>query len=337
MKYNYIFFNGEDGNTRKRNPDGYYTICTKDLETMDGVHLVSYPLDYACTPTRYLFYLHHYPKINKVLNLPLKKLWYPYYFKNPFPDDKPLCFVVSGTYLPIDYLRYLKRKYPNCKMVRIHRDLIGLWKVQCPQYTPEVNQEIFDLRLTIDELEAKKYGIEHFVEFESKIDVPRSPNYPMSDVFFAGRAKDRLPKLMEIYHRLTAQGLTVSYFLLGVPKSDRKPFPGIEYADRGMQYREMLNRTVNTRCLLEINQEGQVGFTSRFLEAVMYNKKLITDNPAVKNTRFYDPRLIQFLDRAEDVDPSFVLDETDVDYHYHNEFSPVNLIHQIDGLLADRF
>jgi len=336
MKYNYIYFNIEDRNTRKRNPGGYNTICVKDLESLDYVHIVSYPLDYASQFLRNLFYLHHYPKINRIVSLPFKSVWYPYYFKNPFADNKPLCFVISGTYLPVSYLRYLKKTYPDCKLVRIHRDLISLWKVQTPQYTPEVYEELFDLRMSFDEDEAKQYGFPYFVEIESKIDVPLSENYPISDIFFAGRAKDRLPKLMNIYHKLSEKGLHVSYYLTGVPNDKKVNLPGIEYGDRNMQYSEMLRRSVNSRCILEINQEGAVGYTSRFLEAVIYNKRLVTDNVSIRNTKFYNPDYIQCLENVEDIDPMFVLQDTPIDYEYNNEFSPINLIHQIDEILSGR-
>lgn len=49
-----------------------------------------------------------------------------------------------------------------------------------------------------------------------------------------------------------------------------------------MTYREMLYHTVNSKVVLEINQGCVDGFTSRFLESVMYNKRLLTNNFAVQ-------------------------------------------------------
>ena len=112
-EYNYIYFDTADRNTRKRNPDGYYAICTEDLQKLENVLVVSYPLDYASPLIRFLFGLHHTNHINKYVKLPLKSLWFPYYFKPRFAVERPLCFVVSGTYLSVDYLRYLKRSIPT--------------------------------------------------------------------------------------------------------------------------------------------------------------------------------------------------------------------------------
>lgn len=330
LKYNYVFFNVADAKTRKKDPNGYNAICVKDLEDMEGVQVVSYPLDYAPYIVRWLFAVHHTPKINKIIKLPFKKAWYPHYFKAKFKEKKPICFVISGTYLPVEYLRYLKKKYPDAKFVKIHRDLVSLWWKLNPSFTPEIVKEIFDLSFAYDEEEAKQLGWSHFNEFESKIDVPISPEYPLSDVFFAGRVKDRFPKLLEIYDVLTKQGLRCNYYLMGVPKEKRVQLPGIEYAERSMSYSEMLYRSVNSRCILEVNQAGAVGYTSRFLEAVLFNKRLLTDNRSIKNSKFYNPKNICCFNHAEELDAAFVLNEEPVEYYYGGEFSPVNLIKQID-------
>jgi hypothetical protein len=169
-----------------------------------------------------------------------------------------------------------------------------------------------------------------FDEFESKIDIPRDNNYPLSDIFFAGFVKDRMPILMDIYHRLTDAGLKVKYYLTGVPQSERKEHVGITYGDHPITYYEMLYQTVNSRCVLEINQEGASGYTSRFLEAVMYNKKLITNNSDIIKSKFYSPNYIQVIKQADQIDASFIRSNESVDYHYNQEFSPVHLIEKID-------
>lgn len=328
MKYNYIFFNASDSMMHKSR-NGYFSICVADLENNPKIQIVSAPMDYTPTFVRALFRLHH---IRRFISLPFKDIWYPFYFRNPFPNHEPLCFILSGTtWYPVNYIRYLKRKYPKARIVKIHRDLIHLWHTWSPEYTEDICEELFDLRLSFDEEEAKKYGAIFFNEFESKIDVPLARDYPLSDVFFAGKAKDRLPRIMEAYKIFTGVGLKCAYYLTGVPEAERRSLPGVTYADKFMTYREMLYRTINSRCVLEINQGGAVGYTSRFLEAVMYNKKLITDNVTIRNTKFYDPRYIQCVDDVHDIRPEFVTtDVGEVDYHYNNEFSPIHLIEQID-------
>ena len=161
-------------------------------------------------------------------------------------------------------------------------------------------------------------------------------NYPLSDVFFAGYVKDRLPNLLKAYDIFTNSGLIVHYYLTGVKPEDRVDLPGVEYAEKPIPYYDMLYRTVNSRCVLEFMQKGAVGNTSRFLEAVMFNKKLITNNLSIKDSKFYDPRFIQVVDNASEIDPGFIVNNQNVDYRYNGEFSPIHLIEQIDNELTKK-
>lgn len=330
-KYNYIFFNVGAVRNRKKDKENYYYICTLDLEKMDNVRVISYPLDYSSYFIHCLFVLHNYSRIN----IPLKKIWYPFYFKRNFVYERPLCFIVYGYYIKPDYLRYLRRKYPDCKIVLLHRDLINLWRKRMPEYTDKDIQTLFDLRMTYDEEEAKKYKISYFNEFESRATVEVASEYPLFDVFFVGNAKDRLPLLCKVYDILTEQGIKCFYYITGVPEEKKVKRDGITYADSNMTYEEMLYYTVNSRCVLEINQAGAVGYTSRFLEAVMYNKKLITNNVSIKQSKFYDEKFIHCFSDISELRPEFVKqDGGKIDYGYNGEFSPAHLINQIEHEIA---
>lgn len=334
LKYNYVFFNSTDSYDLNENRNMYCAICTRDLESYDGAKVVTFPYDYANKLVQNLFFFHNSNRVNKRINLPLKRVWYPRYFINDFKDDKPLCFILLNRFwFPPEYLQYLKKTYPNAKFVLLLRDLMKI--SDNPFSRRFINNPIFDLQMTIDRDEAKQYGMVYFDEYESKIDVPIAKDYPISDVFFAGKVKDRMDKLMTAYDIFTKAGLKCEFYLTGTPEDRKESHEGITYADRSMPYIDMLYKTVNTRCVLEFNQDGALGFTSRFLEAVMYNKKLITDNPAVKDTKFYDPTKIQVVKNAADIDPMFILNnEGDINYQYNGEFSPLRLLEQIDKELT---
>ena len=151
-KYNYVIFNSPDNKLRVDN-DGYYTICTKDLENLEQTRVVSYPLDKHPYWIRLLFALHTSEKISKHIKLPFQNLWYPLYFKNNFSVQLPMCFIIISRSLPLGYLHYLKKKYPNCKIVHMHRDFLSVGKRMRPDlhFNP-----IFDLEMTYDEAESKR-------------------------------------------------------------------------------------------------------------------------------------------------------------------------------------
>lgn len=329
LKYNYVFFNSSDTVNIDTNKKSYHYTCARDLEKLEGVKLVSFPLDYANTLIRKLYFIHRSKTINRRVNLPFKSFWFPFYFKDDFKNDKPYCFVISDKlFITLPYVKYLKNKYPKSKFVVVHRDLVKY--AIAGDNAALYSDSIIDLVMSYDARECKQYGMIQFDEFESKIDIPKDKNYPLSDIYFAGYVKDRLPILMDIYHRLTDAGLKVKYYLTGVPHSERKEYEGITYGEHPITYYEMLYQTVNSRCVLEINQEGASGYTSRFLEAVMYNKKLITNNTDILKSKFYNPKYIHVINQANQIDTDFIRTEETVDFQYDNEFSPTHLIERID-------
>lgn len=333
MKYNYVLFNSQDGTTWKDFPDGYYNICVEELKNSDCIEVVTAPLYHQNLIIRWIYSAYCSPALAQRVKLPFKHLWYPFYFKNKFKTDKPLCFIVLNHHLPLPYLSYLKHKFPNCKIVLLHRDLVQVCQRLAPGLMENPN---IDLEMTFDKNESEKYGFPHFNEFESKIDVPILET-PESDVFFAGKAKDRFPLLLDVYKQLTSYGLHCKYYLTGVPIEQQIQLPGIEYANKFMSYREMLYHTVNTRFVLEINQGGADGYTSRFLEAVMYNKKLITNNVFIKNSSFYTPKFIQIFNKAEEISRFFVENSSDVNYYYNGEFSPMRMIERVEEELIKKY
>lgn len=327
MKYNYVFFNGKDSRLFYKD-DGYYTICIKDLCKIEGVQVVNFPCENLCLPFRFLFWAHNSGLVNKIINLPYKQLWFPYYFSNTFKDNKPLCFILEDKELPHAYIKFLKVKYPNCKIVVIFRDLVNVGYKFAPWLK---NTNLVDLTLSIDKEEAKAHEFLHFDEFESKIPITISKNYPIFDVFFAGKAKDRLPSLIKAYDILSHAGLKCYFYITNANKEIKRK--GIVYSNKQLSYKEMLYYTVNSKCVLEINQIGAVGYTSRFLEAVMYNKLLVTNNLTIKDSKFYNPSYIQCIEKIEDINPQFITNNIVVDYKYKNEFSPIHLIEKIDNFL----
>ncbi len=335
MNYNYVFFNTAGSKRIIIDKNDYYTICTRDLENQPGICLVNYPLDNRSIFLRTLFAIHNSRAINSVVKIPFKELWYKYYFTNQFENNKPICFIVSGRYISIEYIRFLKQTYPKCRIVKLYRDIKRVSRETLPEFTDEICNELFDLQMSEDFEEAAENGYIYFHEFESKIEIAHADKYPLYDIFFAGAGKDRLPVLMDIYNTCRLNGLNCRYYLIRVPKENRIPYEGITYADKQMPYTEMLYNTVNSRCVLEINRQGGYSYTSRFLEAVMYNKKLITNNPYVKNSPMYNEKYIRIIKDASEFDVSFVkADSMKIDYGYNNEFSPINLILQIDELLS---
>ena len=327
MNFNYVIINFPDGGFWGTNKDGYYKICLEDLEKYENVRIVNAPLDYSSKLIRLLYKIHTSAKINSIISLPFKSRWKDKYIKTDFKDIKPLCFIFLW-FPPEEDLLFFRRKFHNAIFVRACRDIFASNSAYLKYY----NSNIFDIWMSFDKGDCEKYSMKYFSEFESKIKIGKSPKQSY-DVFFAGRAKDRMNKLMKVYDLITSYGLKCYFYLVDVQDNEKVIAEGIHYAKKMMSYRNMLEHSIASKCILEINQSGADGYTSRFLESVMYGRRLLTDNSSVKNTRFYDSGYIYYLDADMYVPKSFFEGAREVDYCYNEQFSPITFLNRVEEIL----
>lgn len=135
----------------------------------------------------------------------------------------------------------------------------------------------FGFRLvTFDPQDATQYGMifhHQFLRFPKpeelacKVDI---------DFFFVGIPKDREPYLLKIKSFLEEKGYTCCFI---IPHSK----------DEFISYDENLKYVARSRCLVDVYQSGQSGITRRPMEALFYNKKLIMNNPEIRNLDFFHP------------------------------------------------
>lgn len=322
LKHHYKLINSADYKDGSNNRDGYYTICVEDLKGCSDIEIIGGPMQQA-------------PRWIRILIKTLRILHIPRHFLRPLvkaeSDDGPEVCILLFRLVKATYLNWLRLKYPQATFVFFLRDL---FHTKMPTIGYYRNEHLIDVWGSYDEVEAKKYKMDfYYPEIESKIDLSGIDVSPTCDVFFAGAAKNRLPALLEAYDYLTDNGIRCHFIIMDAKTTDADMREGIEYTHELIPYREMLIHSIRCKCMLEINQDGAMGMTSRFLEAVMYNKKLITNSRAVKDSPFYRPQYIKVFDRISEVLPAFVLDDQPVDFGYQNEFSPIGLLEHIDDVL----
>lgn len=327
MKYNFFIFDSIELE--------YYQSALLDIVHFPNVKVFIKSYGVLSGIARFLFRVHVLifrlmPKF-----VPLK-IWRRFFVRAKFDNDNPICYLFNGTsqnMWEMDIFNYIKSLNPNNKLVVFLRDKIDVVVFNDKYATPENLKKTFDLVFTYDKKQERKYDFIWFSSFGSKEKVEIFDE-PLSDLFFAGKCKDRLPMILEICKRLTQKGVKCDFCLTHVPVEDRVEIDGITYLDAFMPYKEMLFRSANTKCILELSQGGVEGFTSRFFEALMYNKKLITNNAIVKTTKFYDERFIKYFEKTEEIDADFILEQTDVEYNYDDEYSPKRLLELIEERLG---
>lgn len=186
----------------------------------------------------------------------------------------------------------------------------------------------FDLIITTDRKDARRYNIAFFPLFYSAIPVNQSMGIKY-DCTFIGRDKGRGDLIKKIDAEIKKRGLT-SYFRL------RDGIDTKSSEEAWIPYDKILGIVSQSNCLVEVLQENQSGISLRTMEAVIFNKKLLTNNKDIINYPFYDERYIRVFSDINDIDFDFVKERIDVCYNYHGECSPVQFLKRVVRLLSEK-
>ena len=330
MQYNYVFF---DCQTE------YYRIARYDMEKLPNVLIKEPHLISKSRFKKILFHLHTSGRLNKHITIPFQGIWNKSFIGNlNFGNNNPICFIFSAGLGNFPYqsnmFDYLRRTYTDCKIVLLLRDILTVGKRLMRGFDEKKAKQIFDAIYTINTVDAEKYGFRQIHSFCSRYPIETAPNDKKTDVVFIGVVKDRLDTICRAYKKFTAAGLVCDFLLVSREPLENMP-EGIVVQKQGIPYGEMLRRTINSRCVLEITQKGTDALTSRCLEALCYNKKLISDNFRLKETQYYNPRYMCLFKDIDDVNPEFIKENIEVDYSYNGDFSPVKGLELIEQELLN--
>lgn len=324
-KYNYVFLNiAED----------YIEPVFLPLSKCESIKVYRHAFS-SGKLRQSLFFLHWSGKINKIVRLPLKKLWYHKISEQDFPAEKPCCYVFySGKYITQDagLFKHIKRQNPENKCVVLLGDTI-----EKKHWDIAKIKKLCDHIVTYNPAEAEKYDLSLFtgVSYGPIMEIT-TPDVFEYDVFFLGYAKNRLQTIYRVYDVLTRKGLRCNFLLCGIKKADRVAGEGLHYI-KPISYRENIANIQKSKCILEIVQRGCDAATLRTEEAHVYRRKLLTNNQNLTGQTYYDPSHMLVFSNVEEIDESFL--KSPIDYEAFDDsydYSPMKLIDFLEGLLEGK-
>lgn len=235
---------------------------------------------------------------------------------------------------PVKVLKSYKKKWPNVRYVLYYLDPIGRGVSQYAKHLQE--NGVFDLVYTFDSYDAKKYDLIWW-----KTPCSRMQGYGTAivrDLYFIGVETERAEQIFAVLKKGKENGVQVQMDV--IPDGDVSSYS--EFSQEVtlhsktdiIPYTEALRRTLEAGCILELVRPKQAGLTLRPYEAVLYNRKLLTNNKSILNFEYYNPVYMQYFEKVEDIDWQWVKDEIPVDYGYRGDFSPLLLLEDIANRLS---
>ncbi|WP_394153211.1 hypothetical protein [Vibrio maritimus] len=149
---------------------------------------------------------------------------------------------------------------------------------------------------SFDKDDCDKYQFKFYNQYCSGFNILKQASATSAniDFYFLGRDKGRMSLLTELSKKLDSYDCSIR--VVGNLNSN----PNIESVCY-VPYIEHLQYVNRSKVILDIVQEGQKGLTMRVIEALVAEKKLITNNVSVKDFDFYNESQFMVLHRVDDI------------------------------------
>jgi len=272
--------------------------------------------------------LHLSQRINRVITLPFKEIWYDFsiFNKNVKTISKVIVLdlaLADSMVLKIVKKCRKKRILPNLFLINtLDSSVRAMKKVKSNMERIE-----WDHIYSFDKNDTDKYNI-HYLSF-CYYSLKKLPiiNQPQNDLFLISTlSPDREDLYMSLYKTLTDKGCKCDFnFCLYSELTPSVPI-GVHLNKKRLPYKDTLFAMLNSRAILEVLRGSQSGPSLRYYEAVCYNKKLLTNNKEIVKFPYYDSRYMRIFSSLSDIDVEWIKKDDDVDYHYKGDFSPKFLI-----------
>lgn len=264
---------------------------------------------------------------------PIKRFLYTF-DKFKFVRNSQVYFIiptVSAIKINIDYLKSIKQK-KNLKFILLILDSLNAHSVHLKYLDKKIYSDVWDLILSFDKFDCTKNGFQYLGYFYYSSFNEIIPSKIKSDIYYIGAFKPGAKReliISDIYDQCIKNNLIANITVVS-NKREKNCNTNLKISKSTKKYLDVIAEIKSTNCILEVLQEGQKVQSIRYFEAVVYNKKLLSNNPNLKKLPFYDERYMKYFENVDDIDWRWVQKKEMIDYKYNNEFSPIHMIEMIE-------
>ncbi|MGL4865413.1 MAG: hypothetical protein ACRC3I_04195 [Cetobacterium sp.] len=192
--------------------------------------------------------------------------------------------ILFDSILSINIIDFLKKKYPEARIIFWFWNPIKDESIILNLKSKEIEIWSFDLN------DCKKYNLKINTQFyfETYLDSP-SLKFQKEKIYFIGSDKGRIIKIKKFLEEIKKIGKNIDLKIQVLKDNKTKNCVAldVEVLALPIPYSKIIQDIEESTILLEICQDNQTGLTLRALEALMFNKKLITNNKNIINYDFY--------------------------------------------------
>ena len=310
----------------------YGRAMWSDIEKLHNGMILESALQPVNKVLGFLHHVHFSYAINKRVQLPFQSLWRKIYSPESirWDEKKKYCLIYtdnSAARTDIKYLTELSQN-KNITMILVMVNTMARRTSLIKKRLPAFSQVY-----SFDKGDCDKYGFIYHPTNYSMVDMIHVDK-PITDAFFVGVSKGRASTIGKVYTVLKSENAKSEFYISGIETGEKK-IEGIHY-NQWLDYAQVLDNIRKSNCIVEIMDRKQDGVTLRTMEAICYNKKLLTNNPSMRESQYYKTGNIQVFDNPDEIDVDFVKNHEKVDYGYEGEFSPVHLIEHINQLELEK-
>lgn len=310
--------------------EAFYEVINGKIENAEFID----PYKFPNSLIKKLYGFRYSAKGRKWLSLLPNSIWNGYSFFNNLKiadDEKVYLLFVIGRDVERLFVPSILDKIKNKYKDRVCNCLILFDSIEVTKSHNKWGEitdcfSHYDKVATFDLKDAKKYNLIHFWDPYSKRE-NLSPSTNKKDLFFIGVDKGRLDILNKIAEKAKEKHLSCDFRVFQLDKE--KEINGITRLEKFLPYNEMLKEVLSSNCLVEILAKGQSSSSFRYYESVVYNKKLITNNPNIFDMPFYNSDYMQYFDDPNKLDVEWISKDVTVDYGYKDEFSILQLFEKL--------
>ena len=211
---------------------------------------------------------------------------------------------------PMEYLDYMKKKF-GLKYVLIYLNPYDLCGSEVKEF-----QKRADIIFSYDKKDSEKYGFEHIISVYSSSFLNKYRNMEKeieSDICYVGGEGGRLKEQLKVFSAIERGNVKYDFTIVGVKETEQLYQDKINYSIP-LTYEDYIMKEAKSNTILEILDKRHTGITLRTLEAILLNKKLVTNNVNLSDMPFYNPSFMKIFKEPKDIDFEFVKKKEEVHY-----------------------